>query len=128
MCLGLFLIYKGILSYFKMKAIKMRGEFTRAFIIEVIKKEDYNPEYGKSISYWPVYEFLDMYGAVHRQKPSSTTSMEMYKIGDVVENAYYLESDHEILILTNVGMWKDIISYILSEVFSFCIGLAVLLG
>lgn len=106
----------------------MRGEFTRAFIIEVIKKEDYDPEYGKSINYWPVYEFLDMYGAVHRQKPSSTTSMEMYKIGDVVEIAYYLESDHEILILTNVGMWKDIISYILSEVFSFCIGLAVLLG
>lgn len=124
MLFGLWLCYKGVMSYNDMKNKEQYGSRTTAKIIEVIKEESYDAETGSSYSCWPIYEYTDIYGTVHQHRPSSTTGLEEYVEGNIVEIAYYPDEE-DILVLNKKGKWKDVFGFILSGVFSFFIGLGV---
>lgn len=128
MVLGIWCCYQGVMSYFNMKSLEKEGTKTTAEIIEVIKEESFDAEMGSHYSYWPIYEFTDIYGVIRQHRPSSTTGLEQYEVGDVVNIAYDPDNlEEDILILNTKGKYKDLVGYTVSGIFSFLIGLGVLI-
>lgn len=125
MLFGVWLCYKAVISYYEMQNKEKYGTRTMAEIIDVIKEENHDAEMGTYYSYWPIYEYTDIYGSLIQHRPSSTTGLEEYRVGDKVEIAYLPDEEGDILVLNQKGKWKDVLGYVTSGVFTFLIGLGV---
>lgn len=116
--LGSWLCYQSYLSYQHVRDMKAHGLQTEACIVDVIEEESYDPESGTSTSYWPIYEYTDIHGKVHQQKPTSTTGLVKYKKGDNVSIIYDPnDPDTEILVLTKAGKWTEILGFLIGGLF-----------
>lgn len=119
--MGLKLFYKGIVTYFEIRSLQRDGTHTMATVVEVIKEENMGKNMGTvSYSHWPIYEYEDIYGNQIRYRPSSISFLEKYKVGDKVQILYHPnDGKDEVLVLTKVGFFKDILGYAIVGTASF---------
>ncbi|MFT6334304.1 MAG: hypothetical protein ACJATI_001041 [Halioglobus sp.] len=106
--LGFSFIRSAIVDYRKSSSVVKEGNRTIAIIVEVIREESEDNDGKTSVSYWPIYEFENIYSQVVSYRPSSTTDLVDYNVGDKVAVAYLPDEEDQVVILTNNGKYADV--------------------
>ena len=126
--LGIGFLYFGIIKYFSNRRILEEGNNAVATIIKIDRVEDHDPEHGKSVVFYPTYEYVDKDDKVCHYKPSETSNLVEYHLGKKVPITYHTGEINSVVILTRFGMYGTVFFAILCGFWIFSFGLYLLLS
>lgn len=119
---GIVFLYSAIKQYTFVRRILNDGEKTTATIVNVREEEDYDPEHGRSVSYYPTYEYTDRFGLACKYTATETTSLEKYHIGDKVPIVYTPGEKSSVVILSRFGKFGSTYAMTLIGLMCFSFG------
>ena len=115
--LALYFFYKGYRAYQIRKSILAKGKVTDGVIIDIIKDVEFENKRNTRFDKIPIMEYTDDIGIVHQYRISTTSDLFPYTLHTRYKLVYDPEGKQEPLVMTQFGLWGEVVGYVCCGLF-----------